>query len=162
MVKNKYFALVFRSAALIIAVAGVMAMIGLFSGEPQPRLLMYYTTQSNILAIALFIMLVARTVSGLRGGRFGNVGYFARFEMICVIDLLLTLLVYWILLAPVVFTTVEKYSFWTFDNLVVHGVTPLMCLLDYILFTQPRHLKYPDTHFVMIYPLFYLVATSAA
>jgi hypothetical protein len=162
MIKDKRIALAFRVAALLIATTGLMSMTGVFRGEPQPRILIYYTTQSNILAIALFVMLTARTAFGLREGGSGNAGYFARFEMVCVIDILLTLMVYWILLAPELFSTQDEYALWTFDNLAVHGITPLLCLLDYILFTQPHHLKYRDVRYVVIYPLIYCAATSLA
>jgi len=57
---------------------------------------------------------------------------------------------------------VSEYSLWSFDNLAVHAITPLLCLLDYILFTQPRHLKYQDVYYVCIFPLAYLVGTSIA
>ena len=162
MIKDKYFALVFRIAALMIAIAGILTILGVFKGAPKPRLLMYYTLQSNILAVALFIALIARTALSLRKGRNGNAGFCARFEMVCVIDILLTLVVYWSLLAPTIYTMVEEYSLWTFDNLAVHGITPLLCLMDYVLFTQPRHLKYRDVYYITIFPLLYLAATSIA
>jgi len=162
MIKNRAIALTFRSIALIIAAAGFLDMLGTFSGELRLGTLMFYTMQSNMLAIALFAMLLIRTAIGLRDGKTGSAGYFARFEMICVNNIMLTFLVYWLLLAPILFTMVEEYSMWTFDNLAVHAFTPLLCLLDYILFTQPRHLKYRDIYYICIFPLAYTAATSIA
>ena len=152
----------FRSIALIIATAGFLDMLGIFSGELRLGTLMFYTMQSNILAIVLFAMLTLRTALGLRYEKTGSAGYFARFEMICVNNIMLTFLVYWVLLAPILFTMVGEYSMWTFDNLAVHAFTPLLCMLDYILFTQPRHLKYRDVYCICIFPLAYMAATSIA
>ena len=162
MIKDRRFALIFRTAALLFAVAGFLAMLGIFDGGPWRGILAYYTMQSNILAIILFGMLTVRTAMGLREGRRGSAGYFARFEMICTVDILLTFVVYWVMLAPMMFTMGEDYPMWAFDNLAVHGVTPLLCLLDYILFTQPRHLKYRDLYLVSTFPLAYVALTSLA
>ena len=162
MVKDKRIALVFRVAVLVIAVTGFLTMMGVFGGGWNFGVLAFYTLQSNILVIVLFIMLIIRTVIGLREDTLGDVGYFSRFEMVCVINIMLTFLVYWVLLAPRVFMMVDDFPIWTYANLAVHGFTPLLCLLDYILFTQPGHLKYRDVYYVCIFPLFYLIGTSIA
>jgi hypothetical protein len=162
MVKNKRVALVFRAASLLFAVIGFLSMMGVFRGDVRPGILSYYTMQSNMLAIILFTILTVRTALSLREGRIGASGHFARFEMVCVINVMLTFVVYWVLLAPDLFTMVDGYSLRSFDNLAVHGVTPLLCLLDYILFTQARHLKYRDVYYVCIYPLIYVAGTSLA
>jgi hypothetical protein len=50
----------------------------------------------------------------------------------------------------------------SFENIAVHGLTPLLVLADYILFTEARHLKYRDVFYTCIFPLFYVVFTSIA
>ena len=162
MIKDRRFALVFRAASFLVAGLGFLAMLGVFSGRIVPGILAYYTMQSNILAIVLFGMMTVRTAIGLRERRHGKAGYYARFEMICTIDIMLTFAVFWVLLAPTLFTMAEEYSLWSFGNLAVHAITPLLCLLDYILFTQSRHLKYRDIYFISIFPLAYLAGTSLA
>jgi len=162
MVKDKRIALLFRSSAFIVAVIGLLAMMGVFKGEMHFATLAFYTMQSNVLAIVLFGMLIVRTIIGLSEGNKGNAGYFARFEMVCVINIMLTLFVFWILLAPTMFSMVGGFDMWSFDNLAVHLYTPLLCLFDYILFTQPKHLKYRDIYYILIFPLGYLTGTSIA
>ena len=182
MIRDKRIALVFRAASFLFALIGLLSMMGVFRGVIYSGILVYYTMQSNILGIVLFAMLTVRTAAGLRndkssnpelpGGKNGDAGlsdsrnigagYFSRFEMVCAIDIMLTFVVFWVLLAPMMFTMVAEYNLWSFDNLAVHGVTPLLCLIDYILFTQPRHLKYRDVYYVIIYPLVYLAGTSLA
>ena len=163
MIKDRWFALWFRLVSLLLVVSGFLAMSGVFSGGGlRVRTLAYYTMQSNVLAIVLFSVLFVRTATALRNSRTGGAGFFSRFEMVCVIDIMLTFIVFWVLLAPTIFTMAEDYRMWSFENLAVHAITPLLCLVDYILFSEPRHLKYRDVFFVVIFPLAYLLGTSLA
>ena len=157
MIKNKAVALVYRFASLLFAIAGIFSLLGVFDGQWHGTTLFFYTAQSNILAVALFVMLTAKTIKGIRG-KDENACYFPRFSMVVVIDILVTFFVYWILLAP----TLEGMEQWTFFNLSVHAVTPLLCLIDYILFTKPRHLKYRDVYAVVIYPICYVIFATIA
>ena len=162
MIRDKRIALVFRAASLLLAAVGLLSMTGVFRGAAHPGILVYYTTQSNILAIVLFGMLTVRTAVSLHKEEGGGAGFFSRFEMVCVIDIMLTFVVFWSLLAPAMFTMTDVYNLWSFDNLAVHGITPLLCLLDYVMFSQPRHLKYRDVFYVAVFPLVYVAATSLA
>jgi len=155
MIKNTKIALVYRIASLLFAVAGILSLLGVFDGQWHGITLFFYTAQSNILAIALFAMLTVKTILGMRGR---DACHFPRFSMVVVIDILVTFFVYWILLAP----TLEGYEQWTFFNLSVHAITPLLCLFDYILFSRPRHLKYRDVYAVIIYPVFYVIFATVA
>ena len=163
MIHDRRIALLYRLGSLIFTMIGLLAVMGVFDGEFDPSLLVYYTLQSNLLALVLFAMLSIRTLKGLQAdGQAGTAGYLARFEMVVVIDLLLTLLVYWVLLAPGFFTMDGPYSPFKFGSLATHLVTPLLCLLDYIFFTDSGHLKYKDVFAVLVYPLTYLAGTSIA
>jgi hypothetical protein len=66
--------------------------------------------------------------------------------------------VFWALLAG----TVDAAYLRTFENLAIHAITPLLCLADYILFTQARHLKYRDVYYTCAFPLFYVVFAGIA
>jgi hypothetical protein len=158
MIKNRKFALVFRLSALLFALIGVMKQIGVFEGQVSFRSFMYYTILSNVLAIAMFALLVIRTAKSLRDGPTGTNGWHSRFVMICAVDLFVTLTVFWVLLTP----TVELSYLMTFENIAVHTITPLLCLADYILFSEPKSLKYQDVYYVCIFPLGYVLFTSIA
>ena len=159
MIKDKRIALIFRVAALLVALAGLLDLLGVFSGKVYIGTLYYYTTLSNILAIILFVMLAVRTVNGIRKGENGGSCYFPRFAMVCTIDVLITFVVYWVLLVPYFGDTMYL---WAFGNLAVHAITPLLCLFDYILFSEPRRLKRRDILYVAIFPLCYVVFSSIA
>jgi hypothetical protein len=163
MIHDRVVALIFRIACLTFTFAGLMSVVRLLDGLDF-SILMYYTIQSNLLALVLFGLLTVRTVTGLRqDGRTGKTGYYPRFEMVVVIDLLVTLIVYWALLAPAAISTgVEFSSLLTFSNIALHLITPLLCVIDYFLFTDSGHLKYKDIYFVLIFPLAYLALTSTA
>jgi hypothetical protein len=159
MIHNRLVALVFRFGSAVFALTGILLHLYMSSPRPDFSLFVYYTIQSNLLALVLFVMLGCRTAKALlREGRTGKTGYFARFEMVCVIDLLLTLVVYWVMLAPGAFS-MGGYNR-SFGNVAVHLVTPLLCLVDYILFTDSKHLKYVDVYLVVIYPMLYLLSST--
>jgi len=159
MIKSKKIALIYRGAAVLIATAGLLALLGLFQGSVHVNVLYYYTALSNIMAIILFVMLIIRTISGINKDIGNNACYFPRFSMICSINVLLTFVVFWILLVP---HLIGILPLWTFSNLAVHAITPLLCLFDYILFAEPRRLKYRDVYYVTIFPICYLAGSSLA
>ncbi|MCL2149680.1 MAG: Pr6Pr family membrane protein [Dehalococcoidia bacterium] len=159
MVQNRKFALGFRLGALLFALAGLMKQIGVFEGTISLGSFMYYTTQSNLLAIVLFAILAIRTTRGLREGPSGGVGWYTRFEMVCVVNLLVTFVVFWTLLVP---QGISADYLWTFQNLAVHAITPLLCLTDYMLFSEAWRLKYRDIYFTTIFPLAYAAFATIA
>ena len=167
MIKSKKIALIYRCFALIIAITGLLDLLGVFQGEFHHYVLYYYTSQSNIMGIILFTLLLIKTISGIRESSKSNDSisskntacYFPRFSMVCSINILLTLVVFWVLLVPQLQGIIPL---WTYSNLATHAFTPLLCLIDYILFSEPRRLKYRDVYYVMIFPLCYLIYSSVA
>jgi len=103
-------------------------------------------------------MLAIRTAKSLREEVTGPAGWYPRFEMVCAVNVLVTFIVFWALLAQML--SIEYLM--SFENIAVHGLTPLLVLADYILFTKSRHLKYRDVYYTCIFPLFYVVFTSIA
>ena len=163
MVHHRLIALYFRLGCFIFTLIGLMAETNVFAGEFDITIMVYYTIQSNILALILFALLSSRTLKGLRNeGRIGKTGYYARFELVVVIDILLTMIVYWMLLAPTMFSMNSSYSQSSFGNIATHLVTPLLCLIDYFAFTDSGHLHYKDVYSVLIYPLLYMIVSSIA
>jgi hypothetical protein len=169
MVKSKNVALGYRVFCFIFTLSGLLTQLEVMSGNIQGKQLMYYTIQSNILALILFGLLSYKTFTDIRKtgdakgvGSMGGAGYYTRFEMVCVVDLLLTLVVFWALLAPTMFTMGSGMNLWSFANLALHLFVPLMCLADYLLFGKRGQLKYCDVYYVLIYPYFYLLFTTTA
>lgn len=161
VIRDRRVALAFRVFSIVFILVGLIDETNVLEGNLNPGVMLYYTIQSNILGLILFALLAFKTWKALRhDGPIGKTGFFPRFEMVCVIDLLLTLVVFWVLLAPRSFTMDGEYNLWTFSNFAVHLVTPLLCLVDYVLFAETKHLKYRDVYAVLIFPLLYVVFSS--
>ena len=157
MIKNKKLALIFRICALLLSTIGLVIHIGIFSGQINYITLMKYTTQSNFLAIILFTMLTIRTAKSMKNGTGISTRWYARFKMICAINLLVTFLVYWALIAPK-----SENALWTFENMLIHVITPLLCILEYIFYTKAKCLKYRDAYYSCLFPLCYVIYISIA
>lgn len=160
MIHDRRFAFIFRLFAFVFTFSGILDAVGIFKGNFQPAGFVFYTVQSNELGVILFLILVIKTGIEWNGkGSLGKTGYYPNFELVCVVDLLLTLFVYWIILVPTGFSMSDSFTPWRLNNLVVHLITPLLCLLDYILFVDTRSLKYRYIYGVLIFPLVYTLFT---
>jgi len=162
MIKNRQFALVYRSIAFIIAIAGFFAMLRVTPGEFNFGIMVFYTMQSNLIGIALLGLLIIKTIRDLRENKTSHPGYYPQLGMVVSVILFITFLVYWVMLAPRTFTMATDFDLWSFGNLAVHGFTPLLVLFDYILFSPPGHLRYRDIYYTSVYPLIYILSTSIA
>jgi hypothetical protein len=158
---KKNHSLYFRVLALIFVIVGLMVHLHVFYGTFRPSQLMYYTLQSNVLAAILFFFLIYSDIKTLKNGSTEKTkDLINRFEIICVIDLLLTLLVYWILLAPKDFARGD--NLFRFVNLAVHFITPMLCVVDYFIFAERSRVKYKDVYYSLIFPLSYVIYSSIA
>ena len=159
MIQDRRFAFVFRLSAFLFAAVGLVCHIGVFRGAFFPGAFMYYTIQSNLLAVIFFGILTVKSAKSLRDGRWGNIGCCPRLSLVVAVNLLVTLFVFWALLMP---QGLDPRYLLSFDNIAVHTITPLLCLLDYMLFSQPRSLKYRNIYLVCIFPGAYLLFTIIA
>ena len=163
MIENRRVAIVYRSLCFLIILAGLLKHLGVFAGTFRFKSLMYYTTQSNLFALFVFGLLAFKTVKAYQIElKHGQTGYYPRFEMICVVDIFLTLLVYWIILVPTGYQTSHGISLWSFENLSIHLLSPVLCFVDYIIFAKSQHLKYHDVYLTLVFPVFYLAMSSVA
>ncbi|MDR2749809.1 MAG: Pr6Pr family membrane protein [Clostridiales bacterium] len=154
MIRDKYVALVFRIAAIIWTILGLRTT--------TLSMLMYYTILSNMLALVMFVILAVVTVRDIRkNGRYGNAGYYPVFSFAAGIDLMLTLVGYWFLLSPTVFTMDGAFQ-WSFFNMTVHLFVPILCFLDFLLFSPNKSLKYKHVYYVVAFPWAYVLVTTIA
>lgn len=163
MIKNKKFALWFRLFAFVLSILGIVVHLRIYLFEFKVASLMYYTIQSNILAIVMFSILLYKTIKDYQVNKEdSNCSYMPRFEFVVMIDLLLTMIVYWVLLAPTAFKMTGENSLFSFSNLTLHLFVPLLCLIDYFIFTKSKQVNYKDIYLTVLFPLFYLIFTSIA
>ena len=153
MVKNKSVILTTRIASFILVLLGIVSICGGFKGTWDWSLFMYYTIQSNTLVLILFGYLIITTIISIRTCS-ELIDQTKDFEMICMIDIFLTFFVYWTMLAP------TMIKVWNFSNIAVHGITPLLCIFDYIIYYQIDRLKYRTVYYSLIFPMLYIVMNS--
>ena len=158
MIKNRVIALAFRLIALTVILVGFANQLGFFRGRFDYDMFKWYTIQSNMLAAVMFAALAIRTIIGIMESPRGSVGWLTRFQMVCTVNLLLTFVVFWALLAP----TVPKFYLLSYGNLSIHVIAPLLCLADYILFSEAKRLKRRNVYYTCIFPAFYFIAVIAA
>jgi hypothetical protein len=152
MNRNRRLVLGFRVSALVVTMVGLALQVSLFEGLLSLRSFMSYTAQSNLLAVVLFAILTVRTVYGRRVGRPRDPPWCSRLVMVVSVDLLVTLVVFWTLLAPLA----NASYLLGIENLLVHTVTPLAPLADFLLFSSAGQVKYRDVYYACIFPLSYL------
>ncbi|MDR0976125.1 MAG: hypothetical protein LBM01_04205 [Christensenellaceae bacterium] len=161
MIKDRLFALIFRAAAFVIVLAGLLDTVGVFSGEFTPVSFFYYTIQSNILILGLFGYLTIKTaIAYKKDGRRGETGFNSRLSAMFLVAIMLTFCVFWAMLMPAYITEGRTAELWTFANLGVHFITPLLMLADYIMFSKGRALKRTDPFLFAIIPVIYLILAT--
>jgi hypothetical protein len=161
MKNNRIFALCYRSIAFILCLAGILKTLGIFDGAFSPKILLYYTTDSNVLVLAVFAILLVRTaISVRRDGSRGNSSYNERLSAIIALAITVTLLVFWGLLAPQI--SGPEFKLLSYMNLQIHTITPILMVLDYFLFAEPGKLKKIDPIIFALIPLAYFALTTIA
>jgi hypothetical protein len=159
---NKVFVIVFRGFALLFGAWGVLAVAGVFKDAFNPVILLAYTIQSNILVVIFFGILLAKTIMKTSGGEKAQkkpFGFFPRLSMLAAFAIFVTMLIYWIVLAPLSVQGAGAWKLLSLDNLAVHLITPLLMLADYLLFTKRGMLKKYDALLCAVIPYAYLLET---
>jgi hypothetical protein len=157
--ENRVIACIFRCLALLISSYGLIVMLVITS---SPLQIFYFTIQTNIFAIVLFIALVPGTAmqirkSGTRGSVFSvdpvlqvGVAFF----------ITITMVIYWTLLSGQSFD-MSKLPFppilFQSSNYILHTVTPVFVILDWILFLPHGKLTKKAGLLYLLYPLLYSV-----
>ncbi|MFV0361729.1 MAG: hypothetical protein ACK5LL_01380 [Suipraeoptans sp.] len=156
MINNRKFSLIYRIFVLLFIFWGISDNINFFNPFYIARKMMYFTMQSSLLALALMSVLIIRTIMDIKNtGTKGSSAYYPIVEKCCIVNLLLTATIYWMVLLPDKFTMGHKVYMASFENLSVHVFIPLLILLDYIMFCTPVKNRYLSVYVSLIYPTFY-------
>ncbi len=155
IINNKYFILTYRIAAFVISLCGILSHIGMFSGGADIKVLLTYTVQSNILVCGVFFILSLRTIYSIRSGEEKtDHGFYPPLSFAAMIDILLTMLIFWVVLAPTNWAGLKLYSV---DNLTVHMITPMMIFADRIMFYADAYMKKREILYAVIFPYIYIL-----
>jgi hypothetical protein len=152
---NRLFAVIWRS---LTATAGILG-VGLMLSTAQPgragNLFYYFTTQSNILVVLLFLVLAAGSLREMiqEGPRGTAYHVLPSFQLGIVFYITITFLVFATLLSGTIFSMGGTA---TLSMILTHYVVPLMALADWLLFLPHGETKYPAAFAWLSYPLAYL------
>jgi hypothetical protein len=151
--QNRVFAVGYRAVAFLLCLAGILDTLGVFTGTFSVSGLLYYTTQSNILCLVYFGILLVRCLLDIRSqGKTGSCSHNERFSALVTLSITVTMIIYWALLAP---SMGDPGFLLSFMSLQPHLVTPLLMIVDYLLFISPGKLTRRDPLYFALVPLGY-------
>jgi hypothetical protein len=155
---NRAFALCYRSVAFILCLIGLLETTGVFRGSFNGEMLLFYTTETNLLVLIVFGILIGRTVADIRrAGIIGSASCHERLSAIVALSITVTMLIFWFLLAP----TITDMSFLlSYHNLQIHLISPLLILVDFFFFATPGKFKKQDPWLFAIVPIVYFVQAT--
>ena len=154
-VKNRRLALLFRAALVAGCGVGLGLNLGLFQGECKLSMLVFFTILSNLVCFFFFLALLVRTARDLRrAGARGATSFGPRLTGSVVLMITVTMLVYHLLLAPQLFTMDGGRPF-SAGNFFVHTFTPLMTVLDWLLFSEKSAYRWFDPFVWLLIPYAY-------
>jgi hypothetical protein len=163
-ISNTSVILGYRIAAFVIIALGLLTTTGVFAGHVKYQTLFAYTIQSNIVVLAFFAVLIVRTAVGLARGadaKDGGYGFYPVASFAISFAILITMLIFWVILAPVATTTWGNGHLLTFSNLGVHLFCPLLMIGDRLLFYPKRVMRKHEPLFVAICPYAYILESFA-
>lgn len=144
--------IIFKSLFAAISASGLAANI-VAAAEPLKalNLLAYFTIQSNLIVLGVILYGLSLRIRNKPEGTF-----FAAIRNGATLWILVTGLVFHFMLSPLIHAT----GFWQYAIIVLHYVTPMLVLVNWIVFEEKGKVRYPQTLWWLLYPLFYLVVTE--
>ena len=151
-------ALVYRLVAVALIATGLIRITGIFSGSPSWSSLLFYTVLSNILCLIWMVLLIIRTIRDLRrNGTYGTSTPSARWSGAVMMAITVTFLIYVIVLLPAAFEQAGDYVPFSFTDNLIHIITPLLLIADWLLFVRKGAFRWIDPLLWAIIPYLYLV-----
>ena len=153
--KERKFSIIFKLLVVISLLAGIL--LNVVHTTSISAILSYYTLQSNIVCLIMFLGLIIAIMSK-NNYRTNSIYYLLKGGTIMAI--LITGITYQIALAPNNFYMDISYTMRTeryWANLLVHVISPILVLLDYVLFDEKGNFKYYYPIIWLFLPLSYVI-----
>jgi hypothetical protein len=114
----------------------------------------YFTIQSNFLALFYFLLIFLNKINPRKNKKS------LIFEGIVLINLIVTVIIYWTLIAPFLNLLSNYYLF--IENILLHAIVPSLFFIFFIyrlfiLKNQKCFIEYKEFWKFLIYPIFYLI-----
>ena len=131
---NKIISLIYKTIFVTISGIGIYNMLFNLNFDT----LAYFTNLSNIIVFIFFIIIWYKTLKDVLNKNYdGKNTHLVKYKGIATLCITVTGLVYSLLLADY-----SSKSNYTFQNLTVHYIIPIMTILDYFLFDEKGLLKW--------------------
>ena len=150
---RRKFSICYKIVVILLIAIGVF--LNIIRTDSKISMISYFTLQSNSLCLCIFVGCVYLEI--LNKDYKNNLYYVIKGAVI--ISILVTGIVYQIGLVPNNFQmdALNNYQITDIANLILHFGTPILVLLDYILFDPKGHFKVYYPLFWLIFPIFYLI-----
>ena len=154
---NRIFTIIFRSILIVIIITGVL-LTAIKDGVFHFNTMLYYTTLSNVFVLIITSLLLFRTIMDFsKLGKSGSSTIYVPLHFVALVDIMITFLVYWTLLVPSDIKLRGSEMIFSYSNLAVHLIVPLLFAFDYYMFSRPKSISYKIIFYTWIFPLCYLV-----
>lgn len=154
IMKERKVSIIFKLLVVMSLLAGIL--LNVVHTTSISAILSYYTLQSNIVCLIMFLGIIIAIMS--KNNYRTSIYYLLKGGSTMAI--LITGITYQIALAPNNFYmevsyTIQTERYWA--NLLVHIVSPILVLLDYVLFDEKGNFKYYYPIIWLFLPLGYVI-----
>lgn len=152
--KERKVSIIFKLLVVMSLLAGIL--LNVVHTTSISAILSYYTLQSNIVCLIMFLGIIIAIMS--KNNYRTSIYYLLKGDSTMAI--LITGITYQIALAPNNFYMDVSYAIQTeryWANLLVHIVSPILVLLDYVLFDEKGNFKYYYPIIWLFLPLGYVI-----
>lgn len=161
LIKNPRVVFIYRLLTLVTIAFGLVVWFSIYGVELE---MVYFTNQSNLAVLILFLVLVIGDIYNYKNKKSDNFNVVPIIEMALMVYISITFLGYWGLLSWQNFDMtggVESTSLRMFlsscGNYIVHGISPLLVIVHWVLFSPHTRQGYKKAFYFLIYPILYLV-----
>lgn len=138
--KERRVSIIFKIFVITSLLTGIL--LNVIHTKSLSAILSYYTLQSNIFCLAIFINIIVAIILK-KDYRSLKTYYFWKGAII--IAILITAIVYLVALVPTGFQMEVSYNMQTeryWANMFVHGISPILVIADYVIFDKKGNFKY--------------------
>ena len=159
--RNPIYAFLFRILGLLVGISAITLQLFtnkfIGKGFMANHVLAYFTLQTNIFTTLVFLSLVIKTIIiYFKRGKLINTSINRSLHLATTFYITITMLVYWTALAPVLGVGSAPLSI--ANTLFLHLFTPLMSIIDALLFMKHGKIKRIDSVKWLAYPISYLIS----
>lgn len=153
--KERKVSIIFKLLVILSLLTGIL--LNVIHTTSLSAILSYYTLQSNIICLVMFVRIMVAII--LKRDYRSNSRYYL-LKGAVVMAILITAITYQVALAPNGFQmdisyTMQTKRYWA--NLFVHVISPILVLLDYVLFDQKGNFKYKYLFMWLCIPWGYVI-----